>query len=133
MPGRHNVLNALGAVAVGIEAGIPFSRIAAGLEEFQGAERRFQIRGEVEGILVVDDYGHHPTEVAAVIAAARAGIGRRVVAVFQPHRFSRTEQLLDAFGPAFKGADEIVLTDIYAAGEAPIPGITVERLADIDP
>ena len=92
--------------------------------------RRFQIRGEVEGVLVVDDYGHHPTEVAAVIAAARAGIGRRVVAVFQPHRFSRTEQLLDAFGPAFQGADEIVLTDIYAAGEAPIPGITVERLAE---
>ena len=130
VPGRHNVLNALGAVAVGIEAGVPFSRIAAGLGEFHGAERRFQIRGEVEGILVVDDYGHHPTEVAAVIAAARAGIGRRVVAVFQPHRFSRTEQLLDAFGPAFKGADAIVLTDIYAAGEAPIPGITVERLAE---
>ncbi len=130
VPGRHNVLNALGAVAVGVEAGIPFQRIAAGLEEFQGAERRFQIRGEAEGVLVVDDYGHHPTEVAAVVAAARAGIGRRVVAVFQPHRFSRTEQLLDAFGPAFKGADAIVLTDIYAAGEAPIPGITIERLAD---
>ncbi len=113
-----------------LKPGCPFSRIAAGLGEFQGAERRFQIRGEVEGILVVDDYGHHPTEVAAVIAAARAGIGRRVVAVFQPHRFSRTEQLLDAFGPAFKGADAIVLTDIYAAGEAPIPGITVERLAE---
>jgi UDP-N-acetylmuramate--alanine ligase len=130
VPGRHNVLNALGAIAVGIEAGIPFPRIASGLEEFQGAERRFQIRGEAEGVMVVDDYGHHPTEVAAVISAARAGIGRRVVAVFQPHRFSRTEQLLDAFGPAFQGADAIVLTDIYAAGEAPIPGITVERLAD---
>ena len=130
VPGRHNVLNALAAVAVGIEAGIPFPRIAAGLEEFQGAERRFQTRGEAEGVLVVDDYGHHPTEVAAVIAAARAGIGRRVVAVFQPHRFTRTEQLLDAFGPAFKGADAIVLTDIYSAGESPIPGITVERLAD---
>jgi UDP-N-acetylmuramate--alanine ligase len=130
VPGRHNVLNALGAVAVGIEAGIPFTKIAGGLAEFHGAERRFQIRGEAEGVLLVDDYGHHPTEVAAVIAAARAGIGRRVVAVFQPHRFSRTEQLLDAFGPAFKGADAIVLTDIYAAGEAPIPGITVERLAE---
>ena len=130
VPGRHNVLNALGAVAVGLEAGISFSRIAAGLAEFQGAERRFQIRGEAEGVLVVDDYGHHPTEVAAVIAAARAGIGRRVVAVFQPHRFSRTEQLFDAFGPAFEGADAIVLTDIYPAGEAPIPGITIERLAE---
>lgn len=130
VPGRHNVLNALGAVAVGIEAGIPFARIAAGLEEFQGAERRFQIRGEAEGVLVVDDYGHHPTEVAAVLAAARAGIDRRIVAVFQPHRFSRTEQLFDVFGPAFRGADLVVLTEIYAAGEAPIPGITVERLAE---
>ncbi|MEX2661602.1 MAG: cyanophycin synthetase, partial [Vicinamibacterales bacterium] len=79
---------------------------------------------------VVDDYGHHPTEIAAVIAAARAGIGRRLIAVFQPHRFSRTEQLLEAFGPAFDGAAAVVLTDIYAAGETPIPGITVEVLAD---
>jgi UDP-N-acetylmuramate--alanine ligase len=130
VPGRHNVLNALAAVAVGLEVGIPFPRIAAGLEEFQGAERRFQTRGEAHGVLVVDDYGHHPTEIAAVIAAARAGIGRRLIAVFQPHRFSRTEQLLDAFGPAFQGADAIVLTDIYAAGEAPIAGITAEVLAD---
>ena len=130
VPGRHNVLNALAAVAVGLEVGIPFPRIAAGLEEFQGAERRFQTRGEAHGVLVVDDYGHHPTEIAAVIAAARAGIGRRIIAVFQPHRFSRTEQLLDAFGPAFDGADAIVLTDIYAAGETPIPGITIEVLAD---
>jgi UDP-N-acetylmuramate--alanine ligase len=130
VPGRHNVLNALAAIAVGIEVGIPFSRIAAGLGEFQGAERRFQTRGEANDVLVVDDYGHHPTEIAAVIAAARAGIGRRVIAVFQPHRFSRTEQLMDAFGPAFQGADAIVLTDIYAAGEAPIAGITVEVLAE---
>jgi len=129
VPGRHNVLNALAAVAVGLEVGIPFARIAAGLEEFQGAERRFQTRGEAHGVLVVDDYGHHPTEIAAVIAAARAGIGRRLIAVFQPHRFSRTEQLLEAFGPAFDGADAVVLTDIYAAGERPIPGITVEVLA----
>ena len=130
VPGRHNVLNALAAVAVGIEVGIPFPRIAAGLAEFQGAERRFQTRGEADGVLVVDDYGHHPTEIAAVIAAARAGIGRRIIAVFQPHRFSRTEQLLEAFGPAFEGAGTVVLTDIYAAGEAPIPGITVDVLAD---
>ncbi|MEX1129206.1 MAG: UDP-N-acetylmuramate--L-alanine ligase [Vicinamibacterales bacterium] len=130
VPGRHNVLNALAAVAVGLEVGIPFPRIAAGLEEFQGAERRFQTRGEAHGVLVVDDYGHHPTEIAAVIAAARAGIGRRLIAVFQPHRFSRTEQLLEAFGPAFDGAAAVVLTDIYAAGETPIPGITVEVLAD---
>lgn len=130
VPGRHNVLNALAAVAVGLEAGVPFARVAGALEEFTGAERRFQVRGEAAGVLVVDDYGHHPTEIAAVIAAAKAGIGRRIVVVFQPHRYSRTQQLLDVFGPAFAGADVIVLTDIYAAGEAPVAGVTVELLAD---
>jgi UDP-N-acetylmuramate--alanine ligase len=129
VPGRHNALNAIGAVAVGLEAGIPFAKIASALEEFRGAERRFQTRGEVNGIMVVDDYGHHPTEIAAVLAAAKAGINRRVVAVFQPHRYSRTQQLMDAFGRAFADADEIVLTDIYAAGERPIEGITIETLA----
>ncbi len=129
VPGRHNALNAIGAVTVGLEAGIPFAKIASALEEFRGAERRFQTRGEVDGIMVVDDYGHHPTEIAAVLAAAKAGINRRVVAVFQPHRYSRTQQLMDAFGPAFADADEIVLTDIYAAGERPIEGITIETLA----
>jgi UDP-N-acetylmuramate--alanine ligase len=129
VPGRHNVLNALAAVAVGLEVAIPFTRIASALAAFQGAERRFQRRGEAGGVMVVDDYGHHPTEIAAVIAAARAGIDRRIVAVFQPHRYTRTEQLLDDFGPAFVGADAIVLTDIYAAGEQPIPGITAEALA----
>ena len=130
VPGRHNVLNALAAVAVGIEVAIPFSRIATGLEAFRGAERRFQTRGEADGVLVIDDYGHHPTEIAAVIAAARAGIDRRVVAVFQPHRYTRTQQLLNEFGPAFAGADAVVLTDIYAAGERPIPGIDAHVLAE---
>jgi UDP-N-acetylmuramate--alanine ligase len=129
VPGRHNVLNALGATAVGLEVGVPFSRIAAALEEFRGAERRFQARGEVDGVMVVDDYGHHPTEIAAVLAAARAGIDRRIIAVFQPHRYTRTAQLLDDFGPAFSGADRIVLTDIYAAGERPIEGATIDALA----
>ena len=129
VPGRHNVLNALAAVAVSMEVGISFPRIAAALEEFSGAERRFQTRGEADGVLVVDDYGHHPTEIAAVLAAARAGIDRRIIAVFQPHRYSRTAQLLDEFGPAFRGADHVVLTEIYAAGEEPIPGITAEALA----
>jgi UDP-N-acetylmuramate--alanine ligase len=129
VPGRHNVLNALAATAVGLELGISFERIAAALEEFRGAERRFQIRGEVDGVLVVDDYGHHPAEIAAVLSAARAGIDRRIVAVFQPHRYSRTQQLLDDFGPAFEGADRIVLTDIYPAGEKPIEGITIDALA----
>ncbi len=130
VPGRHNVLNALATVAVGLEVGVPFSKMASALGEFRGAERRFQTRGEVNGVLVVDDYGHHPTEIAAVLAAAKAGIDRRIVAVFQPHRYSRTQQLLSEFGPAFRGADAIVLTDIYAAGEAPIEGVTIEALAD---
>ena len=128
VPGRHNLLNALGAVAVGLEVGVPFPRIAAGLEAFRGAERRFELRGEARGVMVVDDYGHHPTEIAAVIAAARAGLNRRVMVVFQPHRYTRTRDLLEEFGAALGGADEIVLTDIYPAGEAPIPGATAEAV-----
>jgi len=130
IPGRHNLQNALAAVAVADRLGIPFSDVASALADFHGAERRFERHGEAGGVLVVDDYGHHPTEIAAVLAAARATLGRRLVVAFQPHRFTRTQQLLDAFGPALRDADEIVLTDIYSAGEDPIPGITVERLAE---
>jgi UDP-N-acetylmuramate--alanine ligase len=128
VPGRHNLQNALAAIAVGLELGLPFDRIAAGLAEFHGAERRFEIRGEPGGILVVDDYGHHPTEIAAVLAAAR-GMNRRIVVAFQPHRYSRTAALADDFGPALAAADHVILTDIYAAGEEPIPGVTIDRLA----
>jgi UDP-N-acetylmuramate--alanine ligase len=128
VPGRHNLSNALGAVAAGLEVGVPFAKIANALEEFAGAERRFQLRGEARGVMVVDDYGHHPTEIAAVIAAARAGLDRRVVVVFQPHRYTRTRDLLDAFGLALAAADEIVLTDVYPAGEAPIEGATAEAV-----
>jgi len=128
VPGRHNLMNALGAVTVGLEAGVPFARIASGLHDFQGAERRFQLRGEERGVMVVDDYGHHPTEIAAVIAAARAGLDRRVVVVFQPHRYTRTRDLLDAFGTALGAADEVILTPVYAAGETPIPGATAEAV-----
>jgi UDP-N-acetylmuramate--alanine ligase len=128
VPGRHNMLNALAAVAVGIEVGVPFAKMAAGFSEFGGAERRFQLRGEAKGVMVVDDYGHHPTEIAAVIAAARAGLDRRVVVVFQPHRYTRTRDLLADFGKALGAADEIVLTDVYAAGEAPIAGATAEAV-----
>jgi UDP-N-acetylmuramate--alanine ligase len=130
VPGRHNVQNALAAVAVGLELEVPFANIAAALAEFGGAERRFQRLGEARGVMVVDDYGHHPTEISAVIAAARAGINRRVVVVFQPHRYSRTRDLMDEFGPALRGADEIILTDIYPASEPPLPGITLEAFAD---
>jgi len=129
VPGRHNLLNALAAVAVGLEIGIPFAVLAAALGEFQGAERRFQTLGEAGGVLVVDDYGHHPTEIAAVVAAAREAHDRRLVVVFQPHRYTRTRLLMDRFGPALAGADEIVLTDIYPASEEPIPGVTIEALA----
>jgi UDP-N-acetylmuramate--alanine ligase len=130
VPGRHNLLNALAAVAVGMDLAVPFDRIASALAEFRGAERRFESHGEVGGVLVVEDYGHHPTEIAAVIAAARAALARRLVVVFQPHRYSRTRRLFDRFAPALAGADEIVLTDIYSAGEDAIPGVTIEALAD---
>jgi UDP-N-acetylmuramate--alanine ligase len=129
VPGRHNLQNALAAIAVGMELGLPFDRIAAGLHEFRGAERRFEVHGESNGILVVDDYGHHPTEIAAVIAAARQ-LNRRIVVAFQPHRFTRTSALMQDFGPALSGADHIVLADIYSAGEDAIPGITIETLAE---
>ena len=130
VPGRHNLLNALATVAAAEAVGVEFDEVASALREFQGAERRFQRHGEAGGVLVVDDYGHHPTEIAAVLAAARATLGRRVVVAFQPHRYSRTQNLFDAFGPSMRDADEIVLTNIYAASEEPIPGITLETLAD---
>ncbi len=130
VPGHHNLSNALGAVAVGLDLGVEFAVIAAALGEFQGAERRFQRYGEAGGVLVIDDYGHHPTEIAAVLRAARATLDRRLVVAFQPHRYSRTRLLLDAFGPALREADELVLADIYGAGEEPIPGVTSEVLAE---
>jgi UDP-N-acetylmuramate--alanine ligase len=128
VPGRHNLLNALAAIAVGMELGLSFERVSIGLKDFRGAERRFEVRGEPNGILVVDDYGHHPTEIAAVIAAARS-LGRRIVVAFQPHRYTRTASLMEAFGPALAGADYIVLTDIYSAGEEAMAGVTVDALA----
>ena len=127
--GRHNLLNALAAVAMGRELGIPFDRMASALNEFHGADRRYQLRGVMSGVTVVDDYGHHPTEVAAVLRTAREGAPRRLVAVFQPHRYTRTRDLMAEFGPALGLADVVVLTDIYAAGEAPIPGITLDSLS----
>jgi UDP-N-acetylmuramate--alanine ligase len=128
VPGRHNLQNALATVAVGLELGLPFEQIAAGLHDFRGVERRYEVRGEPNGILLVDDYGHHPTEIAAVLETARA-LNRRIVVAFQPHRFTRTAALMEAFGPALAGADHIVLTDIYGAGEDPIHGVTLEALA----
>ncbi len=130
IPGRHNVLNALAAVAMARELGIAWSDISRALSGFQGAERRFQRLGEAGGVAVVEDYGHHPTEIAAVIAAARPIAKGRLILAFQPHRFTRTQFLLSEFGRAFAGADVLVLTDIYAAGEDPIPGVTLDALAE---
>jgi UDP-N-acetylmuramate--alanine ligase len=127
MPGVHYAENALAAVCVADFLGVPFAQTSAALEGFQGVDRRFSVRGEVGGVLVVDDYGHHPTEIAATVAAARLH-GRRLVVAFQPHRYTRTHDLLRDFAPALAGADEVLLTDIYGAGEPPLPGVTAEAL-----
>jgi UDP-N-acetylmuramate--alanine ligase len=128
VPGTHNVYNALATIAVGLDLNVDFEQIAAALGEFRGAERRFQIKGEVAGVLVVDDYGHHPTEIKATLEAARS-CGRRVVTLFQPHRFSRTRDLMDEFARSFYGADVLLISDIYPASEDPIEGITSQALA----
>ena len=129
MPGRHNVLNALATVAVGIELGLDFPAIADGFKDFGGVGRRFQIKGEVDDIMVVDDYGHHPAEIKATLSAARSGWQRRVVVIFQPHRYTRTKALFEEFLTAFYQADHLVIMDVYAAGEEPIPGVAAGDLA----
>ncbi|MEK7714183.1 MAG: cyanophycin synthetase, partial [candidate division NC10 bacterium] len=130
IPGRHNVLNALAAVSVGLDLEIPFVTIQRALAGFAGVQRRFQIRGRVRGVTVVDDYAHHPAEIRATLAAAKAGFDCRVVTVFQPHRYTRTHHLRQEFLTAFNQADVLIVMDIYAAGEAPIPGVTAEDLAE---
>jgi UDP-N-acetylmuramate--alanine ligase len=127
MPGVHYAQNALAALAVADVFGVSFQDYGEALASFGGVDRRFTVRGEAGGVLVIDDYGHHPTEIAATIAAARL-FGRRLVVAFQPHRYSRTRDLLPDFAPSLSGADEVVLTDIYSAGEAPIAGVTPEAL-----
>ena len=130
IPGRHNVLNALAATAVALDLEIPFEKIQSALAGFAGVQRRFQIRGRARDVLVVDDYGHHPAEIRATLAAAKAGFDRRVITVFQPHRYSRTQHLRDEFLTAFYQSDVLIVMDIYAAGEAPIPGVHARDLAD---
>ncbi|HTY60701.1 MAG TPA: UDP-N-acetylmuramate--L-alanine ligase [Acidobacteriota bacterium] len=130
IPGRHGILNALAAVATGLELEIPFKRIASALTSFQNADRRFQIKGEKGNVLVVDDYGHHPTEITATLSAARHACDRRIVTIFQPHRYSRTRALEDEFVRAFNNTDILIVLPIYAAGEEPLPGITAERLVE---
>src|SRR5271165_3360456 len=130
VPGEHNVRNATAAIAVGFGLDIPTEKIREGLEKFSGVDRRFQFKGRANGVTVIDDYGHHPTEIRATLAAARqCGFGK-IHVIFQPHRYSRTHLLLDDFSIAFHDADSVTVLDIYAASEAPIPGITAERLAN---
>jgi UDP-N-acetylmuramate--alanine ligase len=130
IPGKHGILNALASVAAGLELEIPFEKISAALSSFQNADRRFQIKGLKGNVLVVDDYGHHPTEIVATLSAARNACDRRIVTVFQPHRYSRTQALEGEFARAFNNADILVIVPIYAAGEDPLPGITAERLVE---
>jgi UDP-N-acetylmuramate--alanine ligase len=130
VPGRHNVQNALAAVAVGLELDLSPEQIRKGLERFHGADRRFQIKAEFEGITIVDDYGHHPTEIRATLEAARLWGAKRVIAIFQPHRYTRTLFLLDDFAHCFQATDRVYVLDIYPASEKPIPGVTSQRLVE---
>jgi UDP-N-acetylmuramate--alanine ligase len=130
IPGRHSVLNSLAALAAGLELEIGFEDIAAALAAFQNADRRFQVKGKLDDILVVDDYGHHPTEILATLDAARGACSRRIVAVFQPHRYTRTRALADEFARAFDQADILVVLPIYAAGEDALPGVNAEDLVE---
>ncbi len=130
VPGRHLIYNSLAALAVGLELDVPFRTIAAALAGFRGVDRRFQRRGTALGATVIDDYGHHPTEIQATLAAVREGFGARTVVVFQPHRYSRTRALLEEFGRAFFLADEVLVTDIYPASEEPIPGLDGSVVVD---
>ncbi|MED4957744.1 UDP-N-acetylmuramate--L-alanine ligase [Paenibacillus macerans] len=131
VPGRHNAYNAMATIIVCLEAGIPFEDITEALQKFHGAKRRFQVLGEMDGILIIDDYAHHPTEIQATIAAAKA-TGKRIIAVFQPQRYTRTFFLLDAFSRAFGDADEVIITDIYSpAGEKQIEGVHSAKLVEL--
>lgn len=130
VPGRHNVSNALGVIALATELGVPFEKIAKSLREFQHARRRFEIKYSSDRFLLVDDYAHHPTEIRATLATAKSAGRNRVLTMFQPHRYSRTKALRKEFGSAFDHADRVVVTDVYAASETPLPGISGQTIAD---
>lgn len=131
VPGRYNVSNALGALAAAVEVGVPVETALAALTGFRGASRRFEVRGEADGVLVVDDYAHNPVKVAAVLRAAREGWPQhRIIALFQPHRFSRTRTTFAEFEHAFDAADDVVVTEVYAAGEPPVPGVSARLIVD---
>jgi UDP-N-acetylmuramate--alanine ligase len=130
VPGKHNVQNSLGAIAVGLELGVPFEKIKAGIEKFTGVYRRWEKKGELNGISVYDDYAHHPTECRATLSGVKAGWRRRVVCVFQPHLYSRTRDFYEEFGKSFLLSDVLVVTDVYPAREEPIQGITGELIVN---
>jgi UDP-N-acetylmuramate--alanine ligase len=130
VPGLHNIYNAMAATAVGLDLELDFSTIREGLLEFTGVDRRFQVRGEAGGVLVVDDYAHHPVEIQATLNAAKAGFNRNLIAVFQPHRYTRTQALLQEFFTAFYQADRLFVTEIYPAGEPPMPGVSGRQIAE---
>lgn len=130
IPGRHNVLNSLAVIALGIETGVSFDRIDEALASFRGARRRFELKRNSDNVTIVDDYGHHPTEIAATIQTARSQHAGRLICLFQPHRYSRTQLLKDEFATCFDGVDELYVTDIYPASEQPIPGITGETIVN---
>ena len=130
VPGAHNVLNAAGAIVIGIELGLTPQQAINGVGAYTGVDRRFQVRGEAAGVTVIDDYGHHPTEIAATLKAARACRYRKVHVIFQPHRYTRTQALMDEFAACFDGADSVFVMDVYAASEKPIEGVTGAALAD---
>ena len=131
LPGEHNIYNALATVTVGLELEIPFATIAAAMKSFTGVQRRLQIKGERRNILVIDDYGHHPTEIRATLSALRDALPeRRLIVFFQPHRYTRTQGLLKEFNTAFHAADVLFLTEIYPAGEKPIAGISSAHLLE---
>jgi UDP-N-acetylmuramate--alanine ligase len=130
IPGLHNIKNALGAIAVCHHLGIDFDVIKEAISEFTGVYRRFEIKGEVGGVMVVDDYAHHPTEIKATLQAARTGWQRRIVAIFQPHTYTRTQSFYKEFGSSFDDADIAIITDVYPAREVPIEGVTGKLIAD---
>src|SRR5205085_11570040 len=130
VPGEHNVRNALGVIALATELGVPFDRIAKSLTKFQHARRRFEIKYDSARFLLVDDYGHHPTEIKATLKTARSVGRKRVLTMFQPHRYSRTQKLRKEFGAAFDQADRVLITDIYGSNESPMPGVSGQTIAD---
>ena len=130
IPGMHNVSNSLAAIIVGLKLGLPFEKITQAIQDFTGTKRRFHLRAQADNVMLIDDYAHHPTEIRAVLDACNNWKNRRVIVIFQPHRYSRTKYLADGFGRCFKGAHKLILTDIYAASEEPIEGISSKMIYD---